>query len=77
MVQVENHDWKIDGILPAKHIPAKQHLNLSAAEIYVGWRDRSVAEGTTGAPRLSAARGPPLQVRQARGDAPEAKKKMR
>ena len=24
MVQVENHDWKIDGILPAKHIPANE-----------------------------------------------------
>ena len=28
MVQVENHDWKIDGILPAKHIPAKRQHGI-------------------------------------------------
>ena len=28
MVQVENHDWKIDGILPAKHVWANAHVCL-------------------------------------------------
>ena len=26
MVQVENHDWKIDGILPAKYVWAKMDV---------------------------------------------------
>ena len=33
MVQVENHDWKIDGILPAKHVWAKVPLVQAVVQL--------------------------------------------